>query len=1025
MPSPARVTCRVPTCIGLLVAAWALSAAASAAQAQGFPPDEAPQHMTLADGLEATLVAAEPLVRQPVAIEFDDRGRLWVIQYLQYPNPAGLTRVKVDRYSRTQYDRVPEPPPHGPRGADRITILEDADGDGRMDRGRDFIEGLNLASGLAFGHGGVFVLNVPYLLFYPDRDRDDVPDGDPQVLLEGFGMEDAHSVANSLTWGPDGWLYGCQGSTVTARIRDIEFQQGVWRYHPITQQFELFCEGGGNSWGLDFDPRGNLFYSTNYGGYVLLHGVQGAYYTKNFGKHGALHNPHAYGYFEHAPHQNFQGGHVTVGGIVYHADLLPQPYRGTYIAADLLGHAVYWHTIEPAGSTFRTAHGGTLLAAGDTWFAPSDVTVGPEGAIYVADWHDSRMAHPDPDAEWDRSNGRIYRIAPAGTPPWRPGELDFTHRSSAELVAALGHRSQWHARRARMELAARHDESVWPPLRQAAAGATDESAALAALWTLAAGGGCNELTALQLLDSPHAAVRCWAVRLLGDSRSISDDTASRLDRLAEQEPDVSVRSQLAATAARLAPEYALPIIHSLLLRDLDQADPHLPLLQWWAVERHAVTDRDGVLRRFTAPTAWRSQLSCQTILPRLVRRYAAEGMAEGLAACARLLVSAPAGADGSDLFIALDQGLQEIGFAPHGPGAGELFIELDSRVDVAEGSADSSRLEIPADLLALAMQRWEQHRDDAAALRLACRLGHRAATEQALASIAAAETPVERRRDAIAVLAELGELGAVAPLLELVAGNEVPAELRSAALAALGRYDDARIAPALLAAYPLLDEAARGQARDVLLARRESCQALLEAVERGEVAAADVPLDQVRRVALHRDEALDALVRRHWGSVREGTREERLAEMRRLSNDLRAAPGDPAAGQAVYRKHCATCHRLFEEGNRVGPDLTTANRQDRDYLLVSLVDPSVVVRKEYTNYVVQTDDGRVLTGLLVEQTPASITLLDAKNQRHTVSAAEIEALEESAVSLMPEDLYRQLQPQELRDLFAYLHAAGP
>ena len=218
----------------------ALALSASFACGQGFPPDEAVRRMTLPKGFRASLVAAEPAVRQPVAIDFDERGRLWVMQYLQYPNPAGLKRVKVDRYSRTVYDRVPEPPPRGPRGADRLTILAD---DGKL--GKDFIGGLNLASGFAFGHGGVYVLQVPYLLFYPDRNRDDVPDADPEVLLTGFGMEDAHSVANSLTWGPDGWLYGCQGSTVTANIRGIEFQQGVWRYHPLTKRFELFCEGGG------------------------------------------------------------------------------------------------------------------------------------------------------------------------------------------------------------------------------------------------------------------------------------------------------------------------------------------------------------------------------------------------------------------------------------------------------------------------------------------------------------------------------------------------------------------------------------------------------------------------------------------------------------------------------------------------------------------------------------------------------------------------------------------------------------
>src|SRR5580700_8615228 len=255
------------------------------------------------------------MVRQPVSACFDERGRLWVVEYLQYPNPAGLKPLTVDQYLRTEYDRAPEPPPRGPRGADRIKILEDTDGDGRADKETVFVEGLNLASGLAVGHGGVFVGQAPYLLFYPDKDRDDRPDGDPEVLLTGFGLQDAHATVNSMTWGPDGWLYGVQGSTVTAKIRGIEFQQGVWRYHPRTRQFELFAEGGGNSWGLDFDRHGNLFYSTNVGGFTMLHGVQGGYYWKSFGKHGALHNPFTFGYFDHVPHANFKGGHVTVGGI--------------------------------------------------------------------------------------------------------------------------------------------------------------------------------------------------------------------------------------------------------------------------------------------------------------------------------------------------------------------------------------------------------------------------------------------------------------------------------------------------------------------------------------------------------------------------------------------------------------------------------------------------------------------------------------------------------------------------------------
>src|SRR5262249_15772379 len=309
-----------------------------------------------------------PMIRQPVTMSFDERGRMWVIQYLQYPTPAGLKAVKVDQYLRTVYDKIPEPPPRGPKGADRITILEDPDADGRYRQAKDFVSGLNLASGMAIGHGGVFVAQPPYLLFYPDRNGDDIPDGDPEVLLTGFGMEDAHAFPNSLQWGPDGWLYGAQGSTVTAHIRGITFQQGIWRYHPITKEFELFAEGGGNTWGLDFVRRGNVTAGTNFGGVGMLHQVQGAYYVKNFGKHGELQNPYAFGYFDHVPCAGFKGGHVTCGGIIYQGGSFPEQFDNTYIAANLLSNSLYWYIIEPHGSSFTSRFGGDFLIANDTWF---------------------------------------------------------------------------------------------------------------------------------------------------------------------------------------------------------------------------------------------------------------------------------------------------------------------------------------------------------------------------------------------------------------------------------------------------------------------------------------------------------------------------------------------------------------------------------------------------------------------------------------------------------------------------------
>jgi putative membrane-bound dehydrogenase-like protein len=1016
---PSRTRPLAATAVSAAAVALALLPSADPARGQGYAPDEAVKKMTVADGFAVRIVAAEPTVRQPVAIEFDERGRLWVIQYLQYPNPAGLKRVAVDRYSRTVYDKVPEPPPKGPKGADRVTILSDFDKDGRARKSKDFLSDLNLATGIAFGHGGVFVLQAPYLLFYPDRDRDDVPDGDPDVLLRGFGMEDAHSVANSLTWGPDGWLYGCQGSTVTANINGIEFQQGVWRYHPITRRFELFCEGGGNSWGLDFDRHGNLLYSTNVGGFTMLHGVQGGYYWKQFGKHGALHNPYAYGYIDHVPHKNFQGGHVTVGGIVYQGDSFPARFRGKYVAADLLGHAVYWHDLTPDGSSFRSAHGGDLLLANDTWFAPCDVTLGPDGSVYVADWFDKRTAHPDPDADWDKSNGRVYKIEARGTK--QPAPFDLAKLPSDKLVSLLSHPNDWFRREAREVLAGRRDPEVIFPLRTLVMEAKDADLQLQALWALYVSGGFNDAFADKALAHRNPDVRRWAVRFLGDERRVAPALAKRLAELATSEPDVVVRSQLACTARRLPAADGLPIVRRLLERNLDGRDPHIPLLLWWAVEEHAIDAREAVLAAFATSEAWQAPLVRDVILERLARRYAAEGGEAGYTACAGMLAVAPAYGRGR-LLAALEQGLHD---RPSGARSnhGTLFSDIASVEKPPEPRAAPEE-KLPPALARQLDAAWADDTTDVTLIRLGLRLGRPGAHERALALASDPKAAPATRLALLDALGDAGKPDCVAPLLKLVGSGE-PESIQLAALSTLQRFDREEVTSALLRHYPKMPPPLRARTSEVLLSRKAWARAFLAEIDAGRFAAKDVPTEQLRVVRLHKDRALDDLVRKHWGNIRPGTPEEKLAEMRRLSNDLRAGAGNPSAGREVFRKQCATCHKLFGEGESIGPDLTHANRKDRDYLLASVVDPSAVIRKEYLAYVVQTTDGRTLTGLIAAQTPGGVTLLDGKNQRTTVARDKIESIQESPVSLMPEDLLKPLKPQELRDLFGYLQGDKP
>ena len=521
-------------------------------RAQGYSPAEAPGRMTVADGLEVRLFASEPMIRQPVAIEFDDRGRLWVIQYLQYPNPAGLKRVKVDRYSRTVYDQVPEPPPRGPRGR---RPGHDPGGHRRRRPGRPVprLRGRAEPGQRARVRTRRRVrppdsLSAVLPRPRPRRPSRRRPRGAALRLRHGrrpLGGQLAHLGAGRLALRPARGAPSRPGSAASSSSR------ASGAITPGRRRFELFCEGGGNMWGLDFDRHGQLFASTNVGGFVMLHGVQGGYYWKSFGKHGPLHNPYTYGYFDHVRHDGLHGGHVAVGGLFYEADAWPAEWRGRYIAADLLGHAVHWHEVTPLGSTFRARQAADVLRANDTWFAPSDLTLGPDGALYVADWHDRRTAHPDPDADWDRSNGRIYRIAAKGAKP--AAARDLAASSNQELVALLNHPNVWYRRKARrlLERASVGWRCRYAPPRRAR---RPRPACARSLLDALRLRRPRRVPCAALARAPRLRMSApgpsgsW-----GTSRRSLIARSSAILELAGREPEATVRSQLACTARRLSP----------------------------------------------------------------------------------------------------------------------------------------------------------------------------------------------------------------------------------------------------------------------------------------------------------------------------------------------------------------------------------------------------------------------------------------------------------------------------------------
>jgi putative heme-binding domain-containing protein len=390
----------------------------------------------------------------------------------------------------------------------------------------------------------------------------------------------------------------------------------------------------------------------------------------------------------------------------------------------------------------------------------------------------------------------------------------------------------------------------------------------------------------------------------------------------------------------------------------------------------------------------------------------------------RLLTAAPARSQ-AEALAALDAGLAERPAVPGGMGMADLFASFAVPKSKSKAAHRQRGFEplTPA-LVAAITAAWRTDPAEIPRLRLALRAGVADASTAVLADAAAAATSTPRRCALLRLLAEFPRPETIPLAADLFRGD-LPLELRLAALDVLASHDDARVARVLLDGYAQAPLPLRSRIINILLSHPASALAFLERIDRHEIAAADVPVDDLRRVALHSDGRLDALVRKLWGQIEAGTPEEKLAEMRRLNNDLRAGSGDRAQGRELYRKHCASCHKLLGEGTEIGPDLTGTSRHDTPALLASVVDPGAVVRTPYLQYAVVTTSGRIQSGILAAQDGASITLVDAQNQRTTIARDSIEELRALPGSLMPENLLKPLSPQEVRDLFAYLQGPQP
>jgi len=954
-------------------------------------PKESLAQFITADGLEVRLAASEPEVRQPVNISFDERGRMWVVQYLQYPFPAGLKIVKYDEHLRAVFDQVPKPPPNQVPGADKITIFEDKDGDGFYETHKDFVTGLNIATSALPGSDGVWVMNPPYLLFYPDRNHDDVPDGPPEVHLSGFGLEDTHAVANSLTWGPDGWIYGAQGSTCTATVRGIRFLgQAIWRYHPVAREFELFAEGGGNTFCVEFDSKGRLYSGTNWGDERGLHYVQGGYYVKSWGKHGPLTNPHAYGFFNHMPHQGDKA-RFSHAFVIYEGGALPEKSFGQIFAAVPLQNRVQIAETIPDGSTYRTRDSERAVQSKDRWFRPVDIKAGPDGAIYLADWYDIRLTHVDPRDTWDRSNGRIYQIVAKGAQSSKA--IDFGKLSNDQLIESLSSPNKWVLQTARRLLGDRKDPALLARLQTLATGSTGQLA-LEALWVVHLEGGFDESFALKQLNHPDEFVRFWTIRLVGDTRRVSATMQQRLTAMARTESSAQVRSQLASTAKRLPGPDALPILAALAQRSEDLSDPHIPLLVWWGIEAKAISDRHEVIQLFGGKSSWDQPMVAQQIVHRLAERYAAEGTEADLDSAAFLLQNAPNNAARGRLLAAIAEALK--GRQPEHESAA-----LQAELRAIDSQSNPELLTLKLRLGAITLD------ESARVLQIV-------STED--------EKAKAQRIELIAALGETHDARAVDPLLR-VERNSPWHSVRKSALQALRQFDDPKIGAEIVASYPDLprDQGVRAQAIEVLSARKDWAANLVKAVQAGTINRGEVPVDVLERMRLYKDPSLNDAIKKEWGNLRKSP-EQLKNRMKEVEKMVRAKTGDPARGAQLFANTCAICHKLNGVGKTIGPDLTGYERDNLDFLLLAIVDPSAAIREEYTNFELETKDGLLLTGFIVERAADSVTIEDGEQVRTTVAKKNIERLQASAVSRMPESLLDPFSDQQIQDLFTYLRA---
>ncbi len=938
---------------------------------------EAIAKMKVPPGFRVECFASEPQIVNPVAMAIDEKGRVWVTESFEYPRRDA-----------------------GP-GRDRIKVLEDTNGDGVADKITIFAEGLNIPSGIAVGHGGVWVANSPDLLFLQDTDGDGVADK-KEVVVTGFGRDDTHELPNSLTWGPDGWLYGLNGvfnpSLIKQNGKEFAFTCALFRIHPKTREFQVFCEGTSNPWGVAINQNGSFFISACVIDH-LWHLVETAYYHRQ----GGPYPPFTWQLNSIVKHKHQKAAYCGITW--FDSPAYPEKYREKLYMGNIHGGCLNCDRLEKRNSTYFGNLEPDFLTANDQWFMPVVQKTGPDGCLWVLDWYDRYHCYQDANRDpkgIDRLRGRLYRVVYEGNKPAKP--FDLTAKTDGELVELLGDANVFFRETAQRLLTERLlGQKAGPNLtgelaKVAISQDKPRNLRLHAFWTLGSAGPLEPPLAAALAGDPDATFRAWVLRFLGNAGQGGAVVQEILTKLTN-DSSADVLLQAAIAAKKIEGVDPIPVWHKILAKAGN--DPVIPSVIWQNLHPRLPKEAGPWLELAGGPSE--DNRGAGQILARLSDK---------------LLSQSPFHPESIEKLLAiLTRQKQEAGLRQF---LGIMALRLETQ-EIQGGQKTELKKRLLETLMHLAQQKDHaieiQH---LATINLAL-FGEAFGLKNALAIYEEVKNPENQRRRALQALLRQDPSQARNLVIERLSDPQLGnAAVRARFLLDLGILDQNGLADELVGLWPKLDGEIQARMIDLLSGKPAWAKTLLAQVEAKTIPSSSLNANSVRKILAFKNKDLTEKVGKVWGSLREDRNPEREKTVRQMTDYLRKTPGDARSGLLHFQKICAQCHKIYGQGQDVGPEITSNGRASFEQLVSNVFDPSLVIGAGYQATTVATNKGKIYTGLLMENSAERVVLKVQGGTLETIPRSDLDEMKTSSQSLMPEGMEKQLTPKEWADLFAYL-----